>query len=138
MRFHSPGLRGRALKFALALAVGAPLAVLGTGAARSQTASIQADANGYIPQATIIEIMDALVMPSAQSLWDAVAIDVTEKGTIEKKPQSDEEWAELRATAVSLAEATNLLIVPGRHAAPNGTVSANPDSELTPRRSRRC
>ena len=137
MRSHSPGFRGRAFKIALALAVGTPLVVLGVGAARSQTArsqttAVKPDANGYIPQATIIEIMDSLVMPSAQSVWDAVAIDVTEKGTIEKKPQNDEEWAALRGTAVALAEATNLLVVPGRHAAPAGTKSANPDSELTP------
>ena len=132
MRSHSPGLRGRAFKIALALAVGTPLVVLGVGAARSQTTAVKPDANGYIPQATIIEIMASLVMPSAQSVWDAVAIDVTEKGTIEKKPQNDEEWAALRGTAVALAEATNLLIVPGRHAAPPGTKSENPDSELTP------
>ena len=132
MRIPIPGFRGRVLKTALALAVGAPLAVLGIGAAQSQTAAMQPDANGYIPQATVIEIMDSMVMPSAQLLWDAVAVDVTEKGTVTKTPETDEDWAKLRYTAVTLAEATNALIVPGRHAAPAGTVSANPDSELTP------
>ncbi len=128
MKLHT-SLRGRVLEAALAVA---PLVALGAGAAWSQTAAVQPDANGYIPQATIVEIMDSMVMPAAQGLWDAVAVDVTEHGTIEKTPQTDEDWAKLRATAVTLAEATNALVVPGRHAAPPGTVSANPDSELTP------
>jgi cytochrome c556 len=77
--------------------------------------------------------MDSIVMPAAQALWDAVAVDVTENGTIENAPQTDEEWTALRATAVTLAEATNALIVPGRHAAPPGTASADPDAdELAP------
>jgi cytochrome c556 len=76
--------------------------------------------------------MEAMVMPAAQILWDAVAVDVTANGTVEKTPQTDDDWAKLRYTAVTLAEATNALIVPGRHAAPPGTVSANPESELTP------
>jgi cytochrome c556 len=59
-------------------------------------------------------------------------VDVTEKGTVEKGPVTDEDWANLRSTAVTLAESTNLLIVPGRHVAPPGTKSENPDSELEP------
>jgi len=132
MTGHSPNSRARALKAALAIAVAAPLVVLGVGAARSQTAEVKPDANGYIPQASILEIMESTVMPSAQILWDAVAVDVTEKGTIEKTPKTDEDWEKLRWTAVTLAEATNLLVVPGRRVAPPGTVSENPDAELTP------
>jgi cytochrome c556 len=124
-------LRNRAVLAAVAAAV--PLALIGGGFAWSQTTTVQPDANGYIPQATIVEIMDSIVMPAAQALWDAVAVDVTENGTIENAPQTDEEWTALRATAVTLAEATNALIVPGRHAAPPGTASADPDAdELAP------
>jgi hypothetical protein len=131
MRFPQSGVRARVLKGALALAAGTALAMLG-GAAWSQTTAAKPDASGYIPTATILEIMEALVMPAAQSIWDAVAVDVTENGTIEKKPETDEDWARLRATAVTLAEATNLLVMPGRRAAPPGTVSENPAAELTP------
>jgi len=90
------------------------------------------DATGFIPDITVIEIMESIVMPTAQKIWDAVGVDVTAQGQIEKKPQNDEEWAELRAAAVTLAEATNALVVPGRHAAPPGTKSQNPDAELEP------
>jgi cytochrome c556 len=90
------------------------------------------DATGFIPDITVAEIMESIVMPAAQKVWDAVGVDVTAQGTIEKKPQNDDEWAELRAAAVTLAEATNSLVVPGRHAAPAGTKSENPDAELEP------
>jgi len=114
------------------ITLGAAIMALGGGAAWSQTASVAPDANGYIPQATVAEIMEAIVMPAAQIIWDAVGVNVTEQGTIETKPETDEQWAALRAMAVTLAESTNLLVVPGRHAAPPGTVSADPDAELTP------
>ena len=90
------------------------------------------DSTGFTTDITIIEIMESIVMPSAQAIWDAVGVDVTAQGTIEKKSQNDEEWAALRAAAVTLAESSNLLVVPGRHAAPPGARSENPDAELEP------
>ena len=96
------------------------------------SSAAEPDSTGFTTDFTIIEIMEAIVMPSAQAIWDSTGVDVTSQGTIEKKPQNDEEWAALRAQAVTLAEATNLLVVPGRHAAPPGTKSENPDSELEP------
>ena len=94
--------------------------------------SKQPDANGYIPQFSIEEIMESIVMPAAQAIWDSVAVEVTEKGTIEKKPETDEDWEKLRWEAVTLVEATNLLIVPGRTAAHPGAKSENPGAELEP------
>ena len=102
------------------------------GLSSGSSSAAEPDANGFTTDITVIEIMASIVMPSAQALWDAVGVDVTAQGQIEKKPQNDEEWAALRAQAVTLAEATNLLVVPGRHAAPPGTKSENPDSELEP------
>jgi hypothetical protein len=116
-----------------ALTLGAVAAsVLLAVAVGPSNAAVEPDKNGFIPEATILEIMESTIMPSAQIIWDAVAVDVTEKGTIEKTPQTDEDWATLRWTAVTLAEATNLLVIPGRRVAPPGTVSENPDAELTP------
>src|SRR5262245_40293292 len=111
-----------------------PLWAAGCVALSLSSASYAAekDATGFMPDITVIEIMESIVMPTAQKIWDAVGVDVTAQGQIEKKPQNDDEWAELRAAAVTLAEATNALVVPGRHAAPPGTKSLNPDSELEP------
>ena len=126
-----------------------PIGFLTLGVARSQLPELKSkppvqqtaakpvqskkpDANGYIAQFSIEEIMESIVMPSAQAVWDAVAVNVTEKGIIETKPQTDEDWEKLRWQAVTLVEATNLLIVPGRRAAHPGARSENPGAELEP------
>jgi cytochrome c556 len=100
--------------------------------ADAQVRPMQPDKDGFIPDVTVAEIMESIVMPAAQAVWDAVGVDVTDKGEIEKKPETEEQWAQLRAAAVALVESTNSLTVPGRHAAPPGTKSENPDAELTP------
>lgn len=140
----------RALRVLLALSVVVPIGLLTVGSAGAQppalkdkpaakpaapakpVASKKPDANGYIAQFSIEEVMESIVMPAAQAIWDAVAVDVTEKGTIEKKPQTEEDWEKLRWQAVTLVEATNLLIMPGRRAAHPGAKSENPGAELEP------
>ena len=64
-----------------------------------------------------------------------VATDITAAGVNEKRPQNDEEWAKVESNALMLAEAANLLKMPGRKAASPGdqTKSEGPDApELTP------
>ena len=90
------------------------------------------DASGFSPEISIAEIMESMVMPAAQQLWDSVGVDVTAQGEIEKKPETDEQWAQLRAAAVTLAEASNALLVPGRHAAAAGAPAEDSDAELSP------
>ena len=105
---------------------------LGLVASSGESSAAEADTTGFIPDITIAEIMESIVMPTAQAIWDAVGVDVTAQGPIETKPETEEQWAALRAAAVTLAEATNALVIPGRHAAPPGTESENPDAELAP------
>lgn len=119
----------RKFKVSLPLLAAACVALSATSVSSS---AAEADKTGFIPDITIAEIMESIVMPSAQAIWDAVGVDVTAQGQIEKKPETEEQWAALRASAVTLAEATNSLVVPGRHAAPPGTESENPDAELAP------
>lgn len=64
--------------------------------------------------ASIQELMDAIIDPSADALWDSVSITTTQKGTVFHQPHSDEEWQEARRHAVALIEGTNLLIMDGR------------------------
>lgn len=97
-------------------------------AAQAQTRPAQPDKDGFIPDITVDEIMASVVMPSAQIVWDAVGVDVSEKGQVEKKPETEEQWAALRAAAVTLAEATNSLVVPGRHAAPASKPASDPSA----------
>lgn len=106
--------------------------VLGLVVGVAQAQRPAAGLEGFMPDISVAEIMESIVMPSAQLLWDAVGVDVTAQGEIDKRPETDEQWAQLRAAAVMLAEATNALVVPGRHAAPPGSEAENPDAELAP------
>ena len=83
---------------------------------------------------TIKDIMLGIVDPSSDLLWDSVATDITAAGVVDKKPQTDEEWAMVESAALMLAEAPNLLKMPGRKVARPGekTQSEGPDApELT-------
>ena len=91
-----------------------------------------ADAAQYRPTSTIKDIMDSEVDPSADYIWDAVATVISEKGIEEKFPKTAKEWAEIRRKAITLVEATNLLIMPGRMVAHPGEKSENPGIELSP------
>ena len=71
------------------------------------------------PIVTIKELMENIIDPIADNVFDAVATDVTEKGVVEIKPRTDEDWAKVRIGAVTLAEGTNLLKIP-RPVAPPG------------------
>jgi len=86
----------------------------------------------YKPTATIKDIMDSMVDPGADAIWESVATTVDAKGIHDKFPQNDEEWKEVRRRAITLMEATNLLMMPGRHVAKPGEKSENPGIELAP------
>lgn len=86
---------------------------------------------------TIREVMQSMVAPSAQGLWDSVGRVSDAKGTRDLEPRTDEEWAAVRRHAVALMETTNLLLIPGRHVAKDGqqTLKADdaaPGTELPP------
>jgi hypothetical protein len=84
---------------------------------------------------TVHDIMEGIVDPSSDVLFDAVATDITASGVNEKRPQTDEEWKKVESNALMLSEAANLLKMPGRKAASPGdkTKSEGPDApELTP------
>src|SRR5712691_3351567 len=50
----------------------------------------------YQTTATIKDIMDSMVDPNADYLWESVATIVTAAGTEERAPRTDEEWTNLR------------------------------------------
>jgi len=79
--------------------------------------------------ATIRELMDSVVDPAADALWDSVSTTYTEKGVDDHQPRTDEDWQAVRRHAMALSESMNLLIM-DRHAAPAGTRPGL--GELTP------
>jgi hypothetical protein len=64
--------------------------------------------------ASIQELMDSVIDPAADALWDSVSITQTRKGTVFHQPHSDEQWHEVRRRAIALIEGTNLLVMDGR------------------------
>src|SRR5262245_17298449 len=61
------------------------------------------------PIVTIKELMENIIDPIADNVFDAVGVDVSDKGVVETKPVSDDDWAKVRQGAVTLAEGSNLL-----------------------------
>jgi len=93
-------------------------------------------ANPFTPVGTVKQIMKGIVDPTSAAIWNAVSTESGPKGVIEKAPSSDAEWAQLEHSALMLAEATNLLRMPGRQMALPDELDAKtaPDApELTPR-----
>jgi hypothetical protein len=86
----------------------------------------------YIPTATIKDLMLSVVDPSADIVWLSVTTIVDEKGLVETAPKSDEDWVKVRHGAVTLMEAANLLMIPGRRVAQPGEKSETPGVELEP------
>ena len=63
---------------------------------------------------SVKELMANLVDPTADGVWESVGTVYTKEGVFEKKPESDEEWNDVRASAVTLVEVGNLLMMPSR------------------------
>lgn len=110
----------------------AAIAILTAGACRSQDPPPPAPQPDFRPDASIREVMKSMVESGANALWDSVAVTVGTEGTDEEVPTSDDDWDAVRQKAIMMTEATNLLLIEGRHVAPPGARSANPGSELEP------
>ena len=85
---------------------------------------------------SIKELMEDIVDPIADNIFDAVGSDIGEKGVVHIVPTTDDHWAKVRQGAVTLAEASILLKMP-RVVAPPGDPdqnnSAGPNApELSP------
>ena len=90
----------------------------------------QASTPPFLVRYSIREIMDAEVDPSADRMWDSVATISTLAGTQTQQPHTAAEWQAVRRNAITLLEATNLVIMDGRRIAPAGTPLA--PGELSP------
>jgi hypothetical protein len=86
----------------------------------------------YTTTATIKDIMLHIVDPAGDMVWDAVATVVDKGGLYETVPTTDEDWFKVRSGVITLIEASNLLMVPGRAMARPGEKSVAPGVELEP------
>jgi hypothetical protein len=102
------------------------------GKSEPAPAATASDAPQYQPTATVKDLMQSIVDPSADLVWNAVTTVQTAKGTVDKAPQTPEEWLKVRHGAVGLSEGANLLMMPGRHVAQAHEKSDTPGVELEP------
>jgi cytochrome c556 len=86
----------------------------------------------YVLSGTIKDIMQGIVDTNADVVWQSVSAVSNEKGLQEIRPQTDEDWAKVKHGAYAIAEATNLLMMPGRQVGRPGDKSETPGVELEP------
>jgi cytochrome c556 len=125
MRRMSPSL---AYSLALLMVVTAA----GCNRATEATAPAAAAMPPFIADHTIKDLMLNVVDTNADVVWLSVTTVASDKGLVETRPTNDAEWTRVRQGAIMLAEAANLLMVPGRHVARPGEKSETPGVELEP------
>ena len=81
---------------------------------------------------SVKDLMDAIIDPSADVLWGAAGTVVDKDGTHDLSPKTDDDWLNVRRAAIRLIEGANLLMMPGRLAAPPGSKSEAPGADLEP------
>ena len=82
--------------------------------------------------ATIKDIMDSMIDPSGDFMFEAVAEISDENGVTQKAPKTEEEWKEVRNRAFILYEGMNLAMMEGRKVAQPDDKSKFPQVELEP------
>ncbi len=102
------------------------------GGCHNEAKPAAAPASDFRPRASIAEVMESVVVPSADVLWNATAYDISAEGVKDFSPKTDEDWEKVEWAGVNLAEGLNALLIPGRRVAPPGTVSESPEHELNP------
>ena len=64
------------------------------------------------PIVSIKELMENMIDPISDNVFDAVWTDISKKGIVEYRPRNDEDWAKVKVGAVTLAEGIYLLKIP--------------------------
>jgi hypothetical protein len=100
-----------------AVLAGIMLAACGGGDTSSEAPAATAPAapaTPYKPVATVLDLMRSSVTLSAETYWESVSVVVDFDGVHENMPETDLEWIEVWAAAMTLAESGNLLMMPPR------------------------
>lgn len=89
------------------------------------------------PVVTLQDLMQSVVDPSADVVWDATGSISDATGIHDLSPKNDEEWTNVRNHAVMLVEAMNLLMIEHRQVAakpfPKDPVSGLSSDEIQQR-----
>ncbi len=86
------------------------------------------------PVVSVKELMRDMIDPASDFVFDAVKVESTKTGTVERMPKTDADWDRIRIGAVTMAEGIYLLKIPRPFAPPGDeNNSSGPEaSELSP------
>ena len=65
------------------------------------------------------QVMEWILDPATDVIWDSAGTIITEQGSRELAPTTEEGWEHVRNSAAVVAETGNLLRVPGRSLGPD-------------------
>jgi hypothetical protein len=68
----------------------------------------------YLAVADVKQLMNSLIDPQADEIWDNSGWIITQSGIEERKPKNDEEWLAVMNHAIAVTEAGNLLMMAPR------------------------
>jgi len=71
-------------------------------------------ASAVRPVLSLKQLMEWVIDPAADAVWDSVKTIITEQGTKEIAPQTQEQWDAVRNGAATLVESSNLLAMETR------------------------
>ena len=71
-------------------------------------------ASAVRPVLSLKQLMEWVIDPAADAVWDSVKTIITEQGTRETAPQTQEQWDAVRNGAAMLIESSNLLMTQTR------------------------
>jgi len=103
---------------ARAVLISVVVLAIGSAACASKPAGSNepATASPLVPVLSVKELMEHIVDPQADYVFDAVGVDVGPKGAVETMPTTDEDWTRIERGAWVLAESSNLLKMPRKMA----------------------
>jgi hypothetical protein len=86
------------------------------------------------PIVSVKELMQYMIDPISDNIFDAVWTDISKKGIVNYQPRNDDDWEKVKVGAVTLAEGIYLLKIPRPWTPPgdvNNSTGPNPP-ELSP------
>jgi hypothetical protein len=78
------------------------------------TSSAPAAPPPFKPVADMKQLMNAVVDPAADVVWNSVGTTISAAGTEERFPKTDEEWTLVLNGAITLTESGNLMMIGSR------------------------
>jgi hypothetical protein len=125
----SRGLRGGVAKWEVLMTrictglfiVGSLLFLCSRGVAEQ---AVDGRQSPYRPVASVKDIMEAVLEPSTEVIFDAVS--VRPDGSVEKGPADDAAWATVRMSALVMSEGGNLLMMAGRRMSTGPALTRSP------------